>query len=235
MTCQPIQIILPRQVPAAQKEEFDLVIKAIRETLSGDITLGDLDNADFCSGQKSSICPTELYEDLLAACAESIYSQIKNMLLSPRRVIWVTRGAALECSRPSSSLFVGLARAIRSGKPGQNITILDIEEDQTLSNLYKFAHTLKDMCHMSTDKKLPFCFESEYALRDGKVYVSRLIENESLNRILEASVKTGKREKQPFFQDGRPLQLSAGTSGVWRLFTLQIRRMMIIYWQQIKN
>lgn len=211
-TVQSSQIILPSYIPETYMEEFDLFTDRIAAALGGDVTLTKLSGEDASFDGKTCIVLTELYQDILATCDELIYYRIRNLLLSADKVVWVTRSATIECRRPGSSLIIGLARTIRAESPGARLVALDLDNDlpDSVDLIARILIAVRTAC---ADTKIPFRYEAEYVLRDGKLYVPRLVENEYLSHSFTGSIQGGNRERQLFFQDSRPLRLALGTPG----------------------
>jgi acyl transferase domain-containing protein len=122
------------------------------------------------------------------------YLATQKLLLSKsyKSMLWATRGAQLDCSKPKAAATVGIIRTIRSEEPSQKITCFDLDandESKSLSEDHLIL-VLKDCIHHARAKagRTPVLpgLEAEYAVKNGILHFQRLKPMVSLNRLIES-------------------------------------------------
>jgi acyl transferase domain-containing protein/NADPH:quinone reductase-like Zn-dependent oxidoreductase len=184
------------------------------------IPLAKLLNANLTTLEQTSatgkVCVVlpEMHEHILSSGSPSQFGAIKNMLSTAKGVLWVTQGAAMDCTAPDNSLITGLARTVRNDNEALRLVTLDMDPNSERSdaetaeiiyNVYKSA--FNDAMQSESQ-------DSEFAERGGQVFIPRLVEDSELNTYLKASTTVRDPELQPFFQEGRALHLEVGQPGL---------------------
>ncbi|KAK3681631.1 hypothetical protein B0T22DRAFT_299554 [Podospora appendiculata] len=150
---------------------------------------------------------------------------IKTMATGCKGLLWVTRGAAVECVKPELALAMGFLRVLRSEYVGRRFPILDLDPHTPVwstPGITAIVHVLQaclgtpDDVYSITAEAAPV--ESEFAVRDGLILVPRVSKDEVRNKLLtpeapDWSVPESIPEA-PLFQDGRPLRLEVGIPGL---------------------
>ena len=175
-------------------------------------TCGPLENCDV----QGKICVFlgEIDDSILAHLDSDNFLRIRQLLGSAKGILWVSRGGAMEASRPEASMITGLVRTLRAENSGTRYATLDLDARTDLPTFsIRAASAIVDTF------KATFDFETEqldleYAERDGLLYIPRVLEDRVNNDNLTASTQVSPPEIQPFYQPGRPLRMHIGTPGM---------------------
>ncbi|KAL8897966.1 MAG: hypothetical protein Q9207_006939 [Kuettlingeria erythrocarpa] len=173
-----------------------------------------LDIVDSALNGKVCICLAEMDDRILENCTASQWSALKQMLCSPSRLIWVTRGGAGEVATPQAGLITGLARAARSDNNALHLVTCDLDRKQTSPG--------DAATHISAILKTAFgaehegeeALDVEFVERFGQMYVPRVVEDQSLHAHSSSKESEAATEVQSFFQPGRSLRLMVATPGL---------------------
>ena len=162
---------------------------------------------------KVCICLAELEGSVLDHCNDAEWSSIQKMLSSASQVLWITCGGAMDVEYAEAGLTTGLARSARSDNEALWIITLDLDPQQKSAE--DTAKIVLKILHASliTRAEAP-SREFEYVERGGRVYIPRLVEDQSLQAYLTASTTQPETELQPLFQHDRPLHLEIESPGL---------------------
>ncbi|KAK5999184.1 Highly reducing polyketide synthase alt5 [Cladobotryum mycophilum] len=108
-------------------------------------------------------------EPLLSRVTDDEFHSLQDMIQNSSGMVWVTRGATMECASPHRSLILGLARSIRNERAGFPLGILDLDvagEGPRVSKAI-IDVTLKIALNPDAD--------FEYAFRRGQILVPRAV------------------------------------------------------------
>ncbi|TQW02595.1 polyketide synthase [Cordyceps javanica] len=177
------------------------------------------DNSDL--ERKSCICLVDACasgEGFLQKIDQEEWDALKHLILLTGNMTYVTRGGTLNGENPSSNLMTGMARTIRSEHVGLGLTTVDMESHTSLSRRDNIAALIKVFIAASraANSDQP---EWEYAIREGRHMVQRVLLEKGVNDMASTWYSTPKPMQLTFKQSGRPLKLGIGTPG--RLDTLQ--------------
>ena len=162
---------------------------------------------------KVCICLAALGGSILNQCNEIQWGSIQKMLSSASRVLWITRGGAINVKHAEAGLITGLSRSARSDNEALRLVTLDL--DPCEKSTEDTARIILNTLHASFNTRAEEASrESEYAERAGRIYVPRLVEDQSLQAYLTASTTQPQPELQPFFQHDRPLRLEVESPGL---------------------
>lgn len=162
---------------------------------------------------RTIICFLELSHDLLANMDESDFNTFKATICKAKRVLWLTQGAQPLCGpmQPLKALATGLLRCLGA----ENEQMLPIHVDLSMA-----ADLGSDSCHnliadliQSTLVSEHATTEREYAEKDGKFFVPRLLFDDSIENELQLPNKRPVPAMEPLVQADRALKLVIGTSG----------------------
>lgn len=118
------------------------------------------------------------------------YTLVQSLLQHARALVWVTAGAAtLRCTNPRGAVFAGWARTVRSEDSTKDIVLLDLEEGSGGGGEAEWIEKIAVM-----GMTAGAAGEREFAVRDGRVYIPRLVPMEGLNALVERGVEKGRRE-----------------------------------------
>lgn len=173
-----------------------------------------------CTGKICiSVAETDqaLLHDLDAASLEGIKALVSNA----KGLLWVTRGAAVECAKPEMALAQGLLRVLRNEYVGRALLSLDLDPGQpswSSSSAMAIIHIMKSCLGSRQDNVSMAAEDSEYAVRDGLVMVPRIYRDVPRNKMLvpEAPdwLASDSIPEAPLFQEQRPLSLRVGIPGL---------------------
>ncbi|KAF7554212.1 hypothetical protein G7Z17_g3048 [Cylindrodendrum hubeiense] len=150
---------------------------------------------------------------------------IKAMATGCKGLLWVTRGAAIDCVNPDLALATGFMRALRSEYVGRRFPTLDLDPKTPVwseEGIAAVVHVLRaclgtpDDVYSITAEASPV--ENEFAVRDGLVLVPRVSKDAVRNKMLTPEAPNWAMPESipeaPLFQDQRPLRLEVGIPGL---------------------
>ena len=119
----------------------------------------------------------------------------------------------MDVTLPEAGLINGLARSSKSDNEALRLVTLDLAREQTTPE--GTATVIRNLFITSfEDRSEESSKDVEYAEKNGILYVSRIIEDEVLQRYLTASTTVPEPEIEPFFQANRPLRFEVATPGL---------------------
>ncbi|KAI0572271.1 Polyketide synthase phosphopantetheine-binding domain [Pyrenophora tritici-repentis] len=173
-----------------------------------------------CSG-KFCISIAEADQALLHDINAMSLEGLKSLGSNARGLLWVTRGAAIECAKPEMALAQGLLRVLRNEYAGRACLSLDLDPEQPAwsgSSASTIVHIMKNCLGSRQDNMSTAAEDSEYAVRDGLVMVPRIYKDVSWNKFLVPEAPNWFAPESipeaPLFQDQRPLSLQVGILGL---------------------
>lgn len=178
---------------------------------------------------KSCLClvDAEKNKGYLPEISESNWDLLKRVILTCRDTTYVTRGGTVNSENPSANLMTGMARSIRSENYSLALTTLDLEYDMSLDDEENVITPMLRVFKMggaeeNDDDKL----DREYAIRNGKPMVQRVLLEKSINNLASTWYQTPKPKPGtlpvPSQEDVPRLALGVGTPG--RLDTLRFEK-----------
>ncbi|RDW90908.1 hypothetical protein BP5796_02073 [Coleophoma crateriformis] len=185
-------------------------------------------NKDIVGVKRTSLDEFQVSEDIyvvllennlpfISQCDAKAFDNVKKMLTRAKTVLWVTRGATIECNDPERAMITGLARTARSEDHLLHLVTLDLDPTDPILDSAKYMTTvLKDFLYF--DRHDAFLPEFEYAVRDGGLFIPRIIEDESLDDYVNTTNATTLPLVQPLHQKGRSLDLRIRTPGLLETF-----------------
>ncbi|RDW56652.1 hypothetical protein BP6252_14065 [Coleophoma cylindrospora] len=185
-------------------------------------------NKDIVSVKRTSLDEFKVSDDIyvvllehtlpfISQCDSEAFDNVKKMLTRAKNVLWVTRGATIECNDPERAMITGLARTARSEDHLLHLVTLDLDPaDPILESAKHMTTVLKEFLY--SDRHDAFLPEFEYAVRDGALLIPRIIEEESLDDYVNTTNATTIPLVQPLHQKGRSLELRIRTPGLLETF-----------------
>lgn len=139
---------------------------------------------------------------------------LKTLFRKAASLLWVTAGGLMNGSKPEHAVVGGLMRAIITEMPHVKIASIDIDvgHDQISRDIADLV--LSKEVELQNARKQPGAHDSEYALKDGIPYVSRLVPDHALNqRFLEqeGSVKATELVR---LEEAKPLAIGFHQAGL---------------------
>ncbi|KAF7597000.1 hypothetical protein BBP40_011366 [Aspergillus hancockii] len=153
---------------------------------------------------------------VLADVTGEQFNSIKRLLLTPKQVIWVTKGGAIDTLVPEANMIVGLARSIRAEQPKTLLSTLDLSSDSESAEDRIF-----DILHSQSVSQTTLDSDScdyEFVERTGSICISRLEEVKAANNLVVSNL-SNQSATIPLKQSKSALRLEVKMHG--RLDSLQ--------------
>ena len=172
------------------------------------------DIADAASTDRICICLAEMDGPILSKCTQTQWTALRKILSSASKVLWVTRGGAMEIDSAEAGLITGLARGARSDNNALRLVTLDMDSKQeSAEDAARLIPALLEKTFLATSAD-PTSSDIEYAERSGQVYIPRIVEDNPLQQYVRSCTAEPEAELQLFFKPGRPLRLEVATPGL---------------------
>ncbi|KAJ3957697.1 hypothetical protein N0V92_005716 [Colletotrichum tropicale] len=214
---QDIVAIRPVKMDDSDELLFTNIIHTLRsQGCQVDITsLQETGNQDLSS--KACLSFIEVSEPFMDTISQADFEALKHLILTAKSTLWLTKGAAMDSEVLESNLLPGLSRTFRGEVPSTQLTLLDLDPSDA-TNLKGAEDSVLRILRSSTNASNIERPDWEYALRGGKVYVSRLEPDKPINDMLESSAEQPLPEMLPYNQPGRALSLAVRTPGMLDTF-----------------
>lgn len=167
-----------------------------------------------------TLCLAEWESPVLASLSDEDWDRIHRVLRESVGTLWITGGAAMECTHPMMSLMVGLSRAIRNEDAGSRLATLDIEPSESLVDNTAMFEAARSILRVALEhSRADLAHEDhEFASRGSLVYVPRVERVQSVDSALRTYEAKGEPQPVPFTTCGRPLKLTIKTPGLLDTF-----------------
>jgi acyl transferase domain-containing protein/NADPH:quinone reductase-like Zn-dependent oxidoreductase len=163
----------------------------------------------------------EIDKPLLRDLDDTTMAGIKAMATTSKGLLWVTRGAAVECRNPDLALAQGLLRSLRNEYLTKTFVTLDLDPTDATWSVKSVPAIVKVLnagfSIANADASQPQPGEFEYALRDGTIMIPRLFKDQSRSKKVspdDVAEQGTSATSQPFFQPDRPLSMHVGMPGL---------------------
>ncbi|PSN61205.1 hypothetical protein BS50DRAFT_562674 [Corynespora cassiicola Philippines] len=160
---------------------------------------------------KLCIFLNELDQPVLSNLDEAQFEALQLLLTSVQGLLWVVRGAYANSINPDANMIAGLSRTLRSEGTLMKFITLDLDgsieldsENMSSAIFDVFASTL------NTDSQAE---ETEFMVRDGKLFTPRIVNDETMNEYVNDEINPPATEPTTFADLSRPLRGSITTSG----------------------
>ncbi|KAJ5605451.1 hypothetical protein N7510_008232, partial [Penicillium lagena] len=185
-----------------------------------DVTVTDITHAQ--PTDRICIVLSNLHMPLLSNCDEQTFKRLKDIFLYSAGVLWVTRGGTMESTNPEAALATGFARTARSESGVSSIITLDLDSQNPLSGA-RITELIFEMINCRFLQPNIADNDTEYAEREGKLFIPRVVENAEVNRTIHTINETETLSEQPFRQRKLPLRAPRLTKGTLSNFFLPDR------------
>jgi acyl transferase domain-containing protein/NADPH:quinone reductase-like Zn-dependent oxidoreductase len=168
--------------------------------------------ADIEPSNSTCIVLLEALGPFLASCTQESWDKLTALFSSAREILWVTKGAEVESKEPHQAMISGLSRTIRSENHSLKFVTVDLESQTSTSDVAKQIATIYRGSfgpHAIQDRLA----DLEFAVRDGKILVPRLVEDYKLDRYVQDSVSKYHPRSEHVAQGGRALGLKINSPG----------------------
>lgn len=167
---------------------------------------------------KICIFAAEMNRPFLYDCCEAQFNQVTRMLKTAAGVVWITRGATMECSCPEASTIYGLARSARSENVALKLFTLDLDYSKPLDSL-AVGQLISTIIQRNFAMAAQSSVEFEYSERKGTIYIPRLFDSSAPVEHVRKAHGNQALQLLPFNSPQRRLCLKIGQPGL--LDTLQ--------------
>ena len=153
------------------------------------VTSEDLSKVD--AAKASKIVIDDMDGTLISELRKDVFDALQKILCSNKPIVWLTSGV-----NQGKVIFGGMSqgflRAIRSEQAAAQITLLDVDIDESLGCICEALYQkLENVATKNSGK------DTDFWLHQGVTYVSRLVPNTSLNDRLSAGADTTKQSALP--------------------------------------
>lgn len=150
-------------------------------------------------------------ESFLSSLDEIGFKRMQVLFSTARGMLWVTRGARSQ--NPGANLATGFARALRMENAGFQMVTLDLDEQDRLP-YGQISDTILRVFRLTFGMGVPsFQADTEFLEVKGVLQVSRIVGNKKKDEYIVRETHSAVPEPQPFFQEGRRLELRVGQAG----------------------
>ncbi|KAJ5950909.1 Acyl transferase/acyl hydrolase/lysophospholipase [Penicillium vulpinum] len=145
---------------------------------------------------------------ILSHLTQQKFETLQRLLSRARGLLWVIRHTKSDLESLGANMAIGLARTVRS-ETGLQFATLDLGERESMSDAETVSHMLKVFNGAFCQKSQLAQNDWEFVVRNGKVCVPRLVDNNALNLSVQQETPDAPPQMQPFKQ-ARALRLAAG-------------------------
>ena len=175
-------------------------------------TIGIYQDEELYLGGKTCIVLLELEDSLLENCSKEEYDTFKRLCRTTQGLLWVTKGGAMNISKPSSAVMTGLLRSLRSEEPGLCLYTLDLRSSTVIHSVTTSESVPK--VYERVFESSSRCEEAEYAEANGRLFIPRMYEQRDMNELLAQQMNNTVAKLARFKQPGRPLRLEVQVPGM---------------------
>ncbi|KAL2807721.1 hypothetical protein BJX63DRAFT_61499 [Aspergillus granulosus] len=157
---------------------------------------------------------SEIEGPFLDGMDTTAFEAVKGILNESKGILWLTRGAALDCPHPELAVHTGLLRTRRLEDSSKRYIALDLDPATpawSTASIASIVDIFTRSFDYATDKNT---LDFEYALRHGDLFVPRISDDNDENDDVAAPTTDLAPEQQPFIQPGRELRMGVGTPGL---------------------
>lgn len=157
---------------------------------------------------------------VLANLTDDNWEKLRRLIQRSAGTLWITGGAAMECTHPMQSLMVGLSRAIRNEDAGILLATLDIEPPESLEDHAALSQAAESALHVAMEhsRACPTHQDHEFAARGNTIYVPRVERVQAIDSLLRTYDSKGEPDPVSFTTCDRPLKLTIKTPGLLDTF-----------------
>jgi acyl transferase domain-containing protein/NADPH:quinone reductase-like Zn-dependent oxidoreductase len=174
---------------------------------------------------KICVVVAEIEKSVLRDLDAETMEGIRTMVMSSKGLLWVTRGASVDCQDPELALAQGFLRALRNEYPTRLFATLDLDPVTPLWSVDSVPAILKVLqaSFGSTASEQSGTVDSqpgefEYAERDGVILIPRILKNQARSKAVSpddvADQGPSTLVSQPLYQPDRPLSMHVGMPGL---------------------
>ncbi|KAK2861322.1 Type I Iterative PKS [Arthroderma sp. PD_2] len=139
------------------------------------------------------------------------FALVQRLLLNGLSILWVSSGAYLDAEHPHSNMAQGMLRTIRS-ELSKVAATLDLDTKSRLlpdDQAQLIITAMKTSLETCKDASVDY----EFAEKDGKLLVPRVVEENEMNLDLFRQTQSSRPYLQDFNQPNRRIKIAVGTYG----------------------
>ena len=192
------------------KAWLDTLRLSIAAATSSTVTVESLTGATL-SGKVVIFLDTT--ESILRRLDAGRFNALSENLLGAEGVLWLSRGGAINCENPFSSLHTGLLRTLRLERAAKRYVSLDLDPIHELWSDTAIKAILDVFRHTFDYSQDWSMMDIEYAERDSSIYIPRVHPDPVQEATLLDDHADSILETNPFRQPGRELQMDVRAPG----------------------
>ncbi|KAL9086280.1 MAG: hypothetical protein Q9165_007195 [Trypethelium subeluteriae] len=161
---------------------FDLASKSQALLASAGAAIRhDLEGIEIPSGA-AVLCLCDLDSPVFGGMTEARFQAMQTVFRNASVVLWVTSGAA-SGKNPLANVTVGLGRTLLAERSDLRLQFLDVDEPASLEPPMLATLFLRLTCaNQSNSDNILWTHEPQLALRDGALYIPRVLPQDTINR-----------------------------------------------------
>ncbi|KAK1144993.1 Type I Iterative Polyketide synthase (PKS) [Aspergillus melleus] len=183
--------------------------KSIRQTTGVDPVEVALTQANVTG--KWCIFLGDMEQAILSQLDPIHFKKIQDLVSGARGLLWVIQHNGKYSRSLAENMVIGLARTVRS-ETGLPFVTLDLGEKLNTSTVEALDHIEKVFNGVFCRKSQFTEADMEFTIRQGRICVSRLVDNDALNLSIQQETQEAPPQLQLFQQPQRPLKLTTGHS-----------------------
>ena len=205
---------------------------AFRETLKSSISSPKLLNIDVMSLVELAQGPSRVSGKIIVSLLDSTssldnrgfvydwtpfeFEAFYGMQKTAREIVWLTRNAHMEPSNPKASPIIALARTLMSEDPQKIFVTLDLDVEWNLLDRRVSIMVWRVLLLTFYQDALLESKDTEFAVKDWKLYIPRLVTFDGLNKLVESNGSISGTTVVPFVSDrfNRGLKLGIENPGI---------------------
>ncbi|KAL8659558.1 MAG: hypothetical protein Q9202_007068 [Teloschistes flavicans] len=190
-------------------ESHDSLTESLRQRIAGKVSIEKIFELDWEDKYAVVVALNDTsWLDLDAYGLE----RMQDIFRSARGILWVVRGASSH--NPVANMVFGLARSMRPENAGLMFSTLDLDAETPLPD-DEAAETIMRVAEMVFDVERPkFGPDVEFREIGGVLQIPRIVEEKTKDDYIVRETSPPMAESQPFVQEGRPLKMALGQTGL---------------------
>jgi acyl transferase domain-containing protein/NADPH:quinone reductase-like Zn-dependent oxidoreductase len=182
-------------------------------------TMGSLASVAALATDKLCIFLAELGQPILASLDASEFEALQCLLTTVQGLLWVVQGAYSGSTNPDANMIAGLSRTLRSEGTLMKFITLDLDAKTDLGDSAATSMILEVFTTtLASNAKIE---ETEFMERNGKLFSPRIINDETMNEIVDKQIHPSALEPASFTSMERPLQVAIATPGALENVTFE--------------
>lgn len=143
---------------------------------------------------------------------------LKSMFAQAKGILWITFGGYRNGKSAGAGAVSGLLRTLRSENDGMRYVTCDVDSGDFSKPETTRAISKVFVASFSESGVNPSVRDFEYAVRDGRISIPRIVEDKIANKAIMAQASNAELEEQPLWQEGSCLCLDMGHIGLLDTF-----------------